>query len=164
MSGARPTSSTSSLRRGGFRYPVHLEGLYTACGVVSALIIPVRGRSPCEKKWLTSFARPQSTTYRIPGIVNDVSATFVETTTRRCPGGGGSKTRICLSLGKREYSGTTCIKAKWHVFISINTNLRIQTHSHSLRYHRRCPRQRYPTLLGLLRGHYRQHLGPNLGF
>lgn len=57
----------------------------------------------------TSFARPQSTTYRMPGIVSDVSATLVATTTSRESEGGGWKTRICFSLESREYRGMMCI-------------------------------------------------------
>jgi len=51
---------------------------------------------------LTSLARPQSTTYLIPGMVSEVSATLVATTTSLDPSGGSEKTRICLSLGRRE--------------------------------------------------------------
>jgi hypothetical protein len=57
----------------------------------------------------TSFALPQSMTYRIPGMVRDVSATFVATTTRRVPAGGGSNTFICFSVGNNEYKGIICI-------------------------------------------------------
>ena len=45
----------------------------------------------------------------MPGIVTDVSATLVETTTSRMPSGGGLKTCICFSLGRSAYSGTICI-------------------------------------------------------
>jgi hypothetical protein len=48
-------------------------------------------------------------TYRMPGMVRDVSATFVATTTRRDPAGGGSNTFICFSVGNNEYNGTICI-------------------------------------------------------
>jgi hypothetical protein len=57
----------------------------------------------------TSFALPQSMTYLIPGIVKDVSATLVATTTRRVPVGGGSNTFICFSVGSKEYNGIICI-------------------------------------------------------
>lgn len=65
-----------------------------------------------EASNLTSFARPLSTTYRISGMVSEVSATFVETTTSRCPGGGGLNTSICFSLGSSAYSGTMCMGTK----------------------------------------------------
>jgi hypothetical protein len=57
----------------------------------------------------TSFALPQSMTYLIPGIVRDVSATLVATTTRRVPAGGGSNTFICFSVGSKEYNGMICM-------------------------------------------------------
>ena len=57
----------------------------------------------------TSFALPQSMTYLIPGMVRDVSATLVATTTRRVPVGGGSNTFICFSVGSKEYNGIICI-------------------------------------------------------
>jgi hypothetical protein len=59
----------------------------------------------------TSFALPQSMTYRIPGMVRDVSATLVATTTKRVPVGGGSNTFICFSVGNNEYNGMICIGA-----------------------------------------------------
>lgn len=57
----------------------------------------------------TSFALPESMTYLIPGMVSDVSATLVATTTSRVPAGGGSNTFICFSVGSKEYNGTICI-------------------------------------------------------
>jgi hypothetical protein len=48
-------------------------------------------------------------TYLIPGMVRDVSATLVATTTKRVPAGGGSNTFICFSEGSKEYSGIICI-------------------------------------------------------
>ncbi len=50
-------------------------------------------------------ARPASTTYRMPGTVSDVSATFVASTTRRrlCR----SNTLCCSADDSRAYSGTT---------------------------------------------------------
>ena len=47
----------------------------------------------------------------MPGMVSEVSATLVETTTRRVPAGGGWNTCICFSLESRAYRGTTCIGA-----------------------------------------------------
>lgn len=71
----------------------------------SAMSIGERWRA----RWLTSFARPESTTYLIFGIVMAVSATLVAMTTRRVLGGGSAKTLICLSVGNSEYSGKICI-------------------------------------------------------
>lgn len=48
-------------------------------------------------------------TYRIPGIVNEVSATFVAMTTSRVPSGGGLNAFICASLDNIEYNGNICI-------------------------------------------------------
>ena len=48
-------------------------------------------------------------TYRMPGIVREVSATLVATTTKRVPAGGGSNTFICLSEESNEYNGMICI-------------------------------------------------------
>ena len=50
-------------------------------------------------------ARPGSTTYRIPGTVREVSATFVARTMRRT--WWASKTRCCSAALRREYRGTT---------------------------------------------------------
>ena len=43
----------------------------------------------------------------LPGMVREVSATFVATTQSLCPGGGASKIFPCLSDPSREYSGRT---------------------------------------------------------
>ncbi len=48
-----------------------------------------------------------STTYRMPGTVSDVSATFVASTTRRTVAGWDEKTRCCSAAESREKSGTT---------------------------------------------------------
>ena len=45
-------------------------------------------------------AVPGSTTYRTPGTVSEVSATFVESTTRRVP--WDSNTRCCSAADRRE--------------------------------------------------------------
>jgi hypothetical protein len=50
-------------------------------------------RAVIDRSIFTSLTLPASTTYRILGMVMDVSATFVATTHRRAPGGGGWKTR-----------------------------------------------------------------------
>ncbi len=52
-------------------------------------------------------ATPLSTTYRMPGTVSDVSATFVASTTRRVVWGCEENTRCCSAAESREKSGTT---------------------------------------------------------
>ncbi len=52
-------------------------------------------------------AVPGSTTYRMPGTVIEVSATFVASTTRRPP--PGAKTRCCSAALSRAYSGSTVV-------------------------------------------------------
>ena len=54
-------------------------------------------------------ATPVSITARMPGTVNDVSATFVESTTRRRP--EGRNTRCCSSCESREYNGSTFVSS-----------------------------------------------------
>lgn len=76
---------------------VRIKSSLGHCGLVHAFEYCNQG--------LTSFARPASTTYLILGMVMAVSATLVAITTKRMPGGGASKTFICFSVGKREYSG-----------------------------------------------------------
>ena len=43
-----------------------------------------------------------------PGMVSEVSATLVATTTRRAPGGTAPNTAVCASRGSIAYSGSTC--------------------------------------------------------
>ena len=40
-------------------------------------------------------------------MVSDASAILVATTHLRVPGGAGSKMRVCISLGRLEYTGST---------------------------------------------------------
>lgn len=57
---------------------------------------------------ITSFTFPQSITYFIPGIVTEVSATFVAMTHILEFSGGASNTRICAEVGNKEYNGRIC--------------------------------------------------------
>ena len=61
---------------------------------VLAVNLPVLGLPEVDASSSRRFSLPQSTTYRIPGMVMDVSATLVATTIRRVPGG-----RLC-SVGR----------------------------------------------------------------
>ena len=55
---------------------------------------------------------PVSTTYLMPGIVSEVSATLVATTTSLLPSGGGWNTRACLFGARSENIGRMC-KGTW---------------------------------------------------
>lgn len=68
----------------------------------------------------TSLTLPASTTYRIPGIVTDVSATLVAMIHSRVPSGGSSNTRICASVGSKEYRGRTWSGASSEMKKSLN--------------------------------------------
>ena len=54
-------------------------------------------------------ASPVSTTVVMPGIVTEVSATLVATTTREPPAGAGRKTRPCSAAVRRAKSGSTWV-------------------------------------------------------
>lgn len=87
-------------------------------GVVTSASIPVIGlneRSLIQVSWKLSavhcnfiqaggftLTKPESTTYLIPSIVIEASATFVLMTTFLVRGGGGSKAIICCSVDRPE--------------------------------------------------------------
>ncbi len=52
------------------------------------------------------LAKPESTTNTMPGMVSDVSHTFVDTTTLRDPFALRWKTGICLFEGRPAYMGS----------------------------------------------------------
>lgn len=114
MTRSGPSRSTRSLRRGCLGDPRDSELLHAIANIIVTL-----WNRPRSAVWrqegkrfrliLTSFALPQSTTYRIPGIVNEVSATFVDTTTVRASRGASLNTLICLSVDNSEYRGSICI-------------------------------------------------------
>jgi hypothetical protein len=82
---ARTTTQTSFFI---FRQP-HKTQHHTCCDEALDIQSITKADVPDRTLYSRCFALPVSTTYRMFGIVRDVSATFVATTMSRCPAGGG---------------------------------------------------------------------------
>lgn len=83
--------------------PSHTRCACPAASLLPALLLPAACPAACPPPH-----PPPRCTHHTPGMVSEVSATFVATTIRRWPDGGGLNTRACCAGGSMAYSGSTC--------------------------------------------------------